>query len=580
MHSFIVTLLICSFTMSALALVYMVATPLLAKRYSVKWCYYTWLVVLIGLIIPFRPQWSSPIIRVDVPFEMSAPVIRIGDQIITGQIENSYPVLAPLAAEKIALAGENAALATENAALATGNVAVPSVLQSVSWWKIAAAVWLAGLIVFLAYHVMKYYSFAKMARRWSEKITDSETLALLRKLKAEMGISKEIGLYQYPCIGTPMMIGFADPIILLPEHGFSQSELRFILKHELVHYKRKDLYYKCLVLAATAIHWFNPIIYMIAQAIDVQCELSCDAETVRSADSGTRRHYTETIIGCVKYKSNLKTALSTNFNRGPNGIRKRIFSIMDAGNKKAGVAIFCAALVVTLGTGLAACYGSPYSSATVGGVIQLGGIDWRVLEVKDGKALILSEKILSKGPYNLPQDDQRPHKYGKIYSFEKFFTAWQNEPVTWEECSLRQYLNGEFYDSAFSNEEKGRIVETKLKNNDNPWYGMAGGNDTTDKVFLLSLEEVALYFGDSGGLKNRPDGADSLKDQFNEKRIAKTQDGKDWRWLLRSPGAFQRMCETNHVYVACVAADGDIFVIGDYVTNVHGGIRPALWLTL
>ena len=233
--------------------------------------------------------------------------------------------------------------------------------------------------------------------------------------------------------------------------------------------------------------------------------------------------------------------------------------IIDTAKRKAVMIIFCAALLAAFGAGLAVC-GS--ARAAAGDVIQLGGIEWRVLEVKDGKALVISEKILSKRAYNLPD------------------SGWQWQPVTWEECSLRQYLNGEFYDSTFSNEEKKRIVETTLENNDNPWYGMEGGNDTTDKVFLLSLEEVALYFGDSGGLKNRPGDADSLKDQFNEKRIAKTQDGEARRWFLRSPGAFYRMCETNHAYAACVDKDGDIFVIGDYVTNAHGGIRPALWLTL
>ncbi|MCL1875085.1 MAG: DUF6273 domain-containing protein [Synergistaceae bacterium] len=237
---------------------------------------------------------------------------------------------------------------------------------------------------------------------------------------------------------------------------------------------------------------------------------------------------------------------------------------MYTAKRKIIMAIFCTALLVAFGAGFAG-----RSSAAVGDVIKLGGFDWRVLEVKDGNALIISDKILSKGAYNIPDK-------GVLY--DSLGSVWQDTPVKWEECTLRQYLNGQFYDSTFSNEEKGRIVETTIVNNDNPWFGMAGGNDTTDKVFLLSLEEVVLYFGDSGELGNRPKDADTINDSFNEKRIAETLDGNACRWLLRSPGLFHRMCDSNHVYAGCVAVNGYLSVIGEYVHNEYSGIRPAMWI--
>jgi len=113
--------------------------------------------------------------------------------------------------------------------------------------------------------------------------------------------------------------------------------------------------------------------------------------------------------------------------------------------------------------------------------MRFGGIDWLVLEVSDGKALLLSEQLLEPGRYN---------------------DRW--DQVTWRSCSLRWYLNGDFYDKTFSEAEKSRIAETTVINNDNQWYGTPGGSDTTDKIFILSIEEVVKYFGDSGQLKNRP----------------------------------------------------------------------------
>ena len=320
MQSFLMTLLICSVTTSALALVYMAVTPLLTKYYSVTGLYYIWLVFVTGLIVPFRPRFGNAVVKVGLPGHTGMPVIRIG---------NKTPVLSP------------------------APTAPPSAFPRISWWQIAAAVWLAGMVLFLAYHVLRHYRFLKRTAHWSEDITDEPTLTLFQHLKMHMGLSQNIGLQTCDSIGTPMLVGFVRPRILLPGTEFTEDELHFILKHELVHYKRNDLWYKCLVLAAAAIHWFNPVVHLMAKAIDIQCELSCDAEVVRSMGAGARLRYSETVIGVVRYQSKLKTSLSTNFYGGKSGMKKRICSIMDMNKKKIGASVLCGALILTMGTGFA-----------------------------------------------------------------------------------------------------------------------------------------------------------------------------------------------------------------------------------
>ena len=196
-----------------------------------------------------------------------------------------------------------------------------------------------------------------------------------------------------------------------------------------------------------------------------------------------------------------------------------------------------------------------------GDVIQFGKYSWRVLEIQNGKALILSDIIIDKKAYN--------------------YTT-----TTWENCELRQYLNEEFYNS-FSAEEKERIAETRLMNNDNQWYGTSGGIATNDRIFLLSLEEVVKYFGDSGDLKNRKGWGwgwenenyvlkegknEAINDQYNSARIARDAGGEASMWWLRSPG------EDNYS-VTFVYDEGYVSVNGNYVRN-KDGIRPALWLNL
>lgn len=318
MQSFMITLLACSCTMSALSLFYISAMPLLAKRYSAKGRYYAWLVIVAGLIIPFRPQFDTAFVKVDMSAE-TVPVVQIG---------NGAPILFPVPA-----------------------AAQSHTLPGVAWWHIAAAIWLIGMVAFLACHIIKHVRFMNMVERWSEETTDEQTLSLLKKVKEELGISRPIKLCICPCAGSPMLIGFGSPGILLPKADFAKDELIFILKHELVHYSRKDLLYKCLLLIAMAIHWFNPAIYLMAKVINVLCEISCDAEVVKNTNVNTRRHYSETIIGVVRYQSKMQTSLSTNFYGGKKGMKNRIFSIMDSGKKRVGIAVISAATLLTLGSG-------------------------------------------------------------------------------------------------------------------------------------------------------------------------------------------------------------------------------------
>ena len=117
----------------------------------------------------------------------------------------------------------------------------------------------------------------------------------------------------------------------------------------------------------------------------------------------------------------------------------------------------------------------------IGAVISFGGLDWRVLDVKDNRALIITKDLIEQRQYNDAGEEEG---------------AGAGDNVTWETCTLRKYLNGEFYEK-FTKEEQKHIAETEIQNPNNMWYDTNGGNDTTDKIFLLSLQEVDKYFGDS-----------------------------------------------------------------------------------
>ena len=321
MQSFMMILLICSVTMSVLGLLYLAVMPLLANRYSEKGRYYAWLIIIIGLIIPFRPQWNNPLISVEMLNQLSTPTVQVD----VGTLDS---FVIPIATSP------------------HHNVIVADTITNISWGEIMVIIWLMGVVVFLVYHGLKHYYFVKMLRRWSEPIVDRRVLSLFQSLQSEMGITRAIPLYLCLSAGSPMMVGLFKPRILLPTLELTCEELRFILKHELVHYKRKDLLYKYLVLVATALHWFNPIVYLIARAVAILCEMSCDTDVVQREGIDARQSYSETIIGVVKYQSKLKTAFSTNFYCAKKGMKKRIFTIMDVRKKKAGLML--SSVILTL----------------------------------------------------------------------------------------------------------------------------------------------------------------------------------------------------------------------------------------
>jgi hypothetical protein len=157
--------------------------------------------------------------------------------------------------------------------------------------------------------------------------------------------------------------------------------------------------------------------------------------------------------------------------------------------------------------------------------VTFGGYTWRVLDVAENKALLITDDIIENRAYNSELTN-----------------------ITWEKCTLRQYLNGDFYNK-FSDAEKSAIIETTLVNNNNARYGTVGGDTTQDKVFLLSIDEVNQYF------------------KSNAERSIEA-----W-WWLRSPGYYSNSA-------AYVNIDGYVNGFGDNVIDNYGSVRPVLYINL
>lgn len=171
-------------------------------------------------------------------------------------------------------------------------------------------------------------------------------------------------------------------------------------------------------------------------------------------------------------------------------------------------------------------------------------VEWLVLEIKDGKALVISKYALDCKQYNTSYTD-----------------------VTWETCTLRKWLNNDFLGAAFSADEKSMIPAVTVSADKNPEYSTNPGKATQDQVFLLSIPEENKYFNSASARQCKPtDYAVANGAHIN------SSNGNCY-WWLRSPGYGKNRA-------AGVLSDGDVYEAGYYVNIVDNAVRPALWIDL
>lgn len=176
-------------------------------------------------------------------------------------------------------------------------------------------------------------------------------------------------------------------------------------------------------------------------------------------------------------------------------------------------------------------------------------IEWSVLAKEDNRVLLISKYALDRKSYNADYGD-----------------------VTWETCSLRQWLNGTFLNDAFSTEEQALIQDTYVSADANSEYDTNPGNATTDKVFLLSINEAEQYFGSAEVRMCIPTEYAKANGAYTDNRYTKNGVPTCW-WWLRSSGYVQY--DAPYIY-----SDGSVYYRGGYVLDARECVRPALWINL
>jgi bla regulator protein BlaR1 len=306
---------------SGVIAVLLLLLPFLRRHYTAKWRYWVWLLVAIRLLVPFNISLPR------APIQLAAPAQRVT---VNVPVQDTFSPAMP------------------NNPVAPQPASAAPVTRTVSINTILSIVWLLGVAAFLLYHFTGYILFRRAVRRYSRPVENPRTLEIWREVTTEMKIRRGIRLLSCRKVQSPMMTGFFHPVLLLPDTDYSDAELNMALKHELVHYRRRDIWYKLLMVCANAVHWFNPLVYLMVTASNRDVEMSCDSAVIQGADAAVRKEYSETILLVIHKGNQRQTAFSTYFYEGKKTMKERFENIFDTSKKRKGIIALCA-IIITIG---------------------------------------------------------------------------------------------------------------------------------------------------------------------------------------------------------------------------------------
>lgn len=214
--------------------------------------------------------------------------------------------------------------------------------------------YLAGAAAFLLYQGVSYALFRRTVRRWKRDVARADYAAMLSDTARDLGVSAP-EMIVCEAISTPAVTGLLRPRLLLPHERYDVQELRYILRHELCHLKRRDMLLKLVLLAANAMHWFNPVVYLMLRQADEDIELACDSAATDGLELPERAAYSRTLLAAVQSSVRALPA-TTCFGGTVERLKRRITNVLGA-QKKRGLGIVALVLALTLTAGCAVSWG-------------------------------------------------------------------------------------------------------------------------------------------------------------------------------------------------------------------------------
>jgi beta-lactamase regulating signal transducer with metallopeptidase domain len=356
MNGVLITILSLSVSGSVMALILFAGKPLLKNRVSKAFSYYIWLLVLLRLVLPI----AAPINIMGTLFHVQQPNTEAAEQTgisaATEQVEqhSGNPSNTQAISPEMP---KNETKTPQVSSNAGHSVSIWDLIKDNALW-----IWLSGSIISFGWFMTAYIFFSRRMRR-SCVAPQRDDMAVFRKMCRD----SHIRLACSSNVTTPVLIGIIHPVMVLPQFAYvrnqMENELKNILRHELTHYRRKDILYKWFVVAVTSLHWFNPFMVLVRKEIGKACELSCDEAVISNMSTVEMRQYGNTLLTFSAAKKYPAGIPATTLSEGKAELKERLVSIMKYRKKSAWLISSIFAVMVTF-TGCALGWGMPKEAAS------------------------------------------------------------------------------------------------------------------------------------------------------------------------------------------------------------------------
>ena len=316
-------ILIMSLVGSVLTGIISLFRPITKKIFGYSWHYYIWLCVLFVMLIPVRfninPTTAPSIITQTAQTEQTAQQTSVGNQPET--VEN---------------------------VIQTDTAQKPQVLQKVFgiWNRIVynrvsilAWLWLIGAMLLILLNIALYISLNVKIRKNGEIISLSEIGEYT---------NRKINVRVWESIASPFMMGVIKPTLILPKTELSSEQLHNILCHEMTHFKRRDILYKCFAEFVKCVHWFNPVIWYVTRQIATECEISCDIAVTKNMSDSEEMSYINTILSLLPMGKSKQLPLTTQMASSKKILKRRFIMIKNKKTTSRFMSVISAVIAVAM----------------------------------------------------------------------------------------------------------------------------------------------------------------------------------------------------------------------------------------
>lgn len=343
MRQFMIALLNTSAVTGVCIVLFLFIFSFWGKRYGAKCRRIIWSLIAVCCLVPFRFPAVLPY-SVDIP----DVVIRRGETDLTANAANTINT-ADTADAATQSGQEDTGPAASAQEPGTGNPAAFGVLgKEITVTDVFFILWIGAGAALLLYYFLGYRRLKGTIERLGYECTDAGIRKILREEAERCQLRRipRLWILRDSSMG-PFAIGVLQNTIVLPEDVSDERKLRFILRHELLHCKKKDILWKLFFLVVNIIHWFNPFVWLLRKAAEQDIEICCDEAVVSGEDRTYREEYSEVIMSQVAKGSCKWNAASTGYAQEVKFIRRRFDSIM-GGRRKRGTFLIVVACAVLL----------------------------------------------------------------------------------------------------------------------------------------------------------------------------------------------------------------------------------------